>query len=459
MQNYISMEKKFKEYQPNQLMLLPPCISDWLPEDHPVHYISEVVEDLDLSAIYQNYRGRRGQPPYEPKMMVKIFIYGVVKGIFSSRKIEKALYEDVGFRILSANQQPDHWTISEFRRRHHKALGELLVQTIQMSDKAGLVKLEHISVDGTKIKANASKHSAMSYGYMKKEEKRLQEEIESILERMEEIDVEEDKKYGNRRGDELPPELATRQKRLAAIKKAKKELEEEAKEKLRKKQAERQEKAKKEGKKYKPRKNIEQALLKDKDQRNFTDPESRIMLNSEKAFIQGYNAQATVDAESQIIVAADLTNEANDKRQLVPQIEQVIQNTGRTPKEMSADTGYYSDDNLEYLRKRKIEGFIPPEKVTHNQWRTQNAIRGRIPKNASKDYLMRRKLRTKRGRERYKLRQTSIEPTYGYIKEELGLRQFLLRGQDKVRSIWRFTCAVHNILKLYRAEMRFAKAV
>src|SRR5690554_3821434 len=221
---------------------------------------------------------------YEPKMMVKIFIYGVVKGIFSSRKIEKALYEDVGFRILSANQQPDHWTISEFRRRHHKALGELLVQTIQMSDKAGLVKLEHISVDGTKIKANASKHSAMSYGYMKKEEKRLKEEIESILERMEEIDVEEDKKYGNRRGDELPPELATRQKRLAAIKKAKKELEEEDKEKLRKKQAERQKKAKKEGKKYKPRKNIEQALPKDKDQRNFTDPESRIMLNSEKAF-------------------------------------------------------------------------------------------------------------------------------------------------------------------------------
>src|SRR5690554_5667299 len=178
-------------------------------------------------------------------MMVKIFIYGVVKGIFSSRKIEKALYEDVGFRILSANQQPDHWTISEFRRRHYKALGELSKETVQMSDKAGLVKLEHISVDGTKIKANASKHSAMSYGYMKKEEKRLKEEIESILERMEEIDVEEGKKYGNRRGDELPPELATRQKRLAAIKKAKKELEEEDKEKLRKKQAERQKKAKK----------------------------------------------------------------------------------------------------------------------------------------------------------------------------------------------------------------------
>src|SRR5690554_7799773 len=191
-------------------------------------------------------------------MMVKIFIYGVVKGIFSSRKIEKALYEDVGFRLTNNNQQPDHWTISEFRRRHHKTLGELLVQTIKMSDKAGLVKLEHISVDGTKIKANASKHSAMSYGYMKKEEKRLKEEIESILERMEEIDVEEDKKYGNRRGDELPPELATRQKRLAAIKKAKKELEEEAKEKLRKKQEIGRASCRERKKKYKPRKNIEQ---------------------------------------------------------------------------------------------------------------------------------------------------------------------------------------------------------
>ncbi len=443
--------KKFKNYQPNQLMFVSTCLGDWLPEDHPVHFISEVVDQLDLSSIYNDYRDYRAQPPYEPRMMVKILVYAIIKGIHSSRKIEKALYEDVAMRILSANQQPDHWTLSEFRRRHLEALGELFVQTVQLAEKAGLVKLNHVAVDGTKIKANASKHRAMSYGRMEKEETRLREEIEQILEQMEQVDREEDKKYGNRRGDELPEELSTRQQRLKAIKEAKAALEEEAKEKHRRAQDQRKQEAEKRGKPYRPRKSEEEARPNPKDQRNFTDPESRIMKDSNKAFIQGYNAQAAVDVETHIIVGAELSNQAADSPHFVTQMDEVQNNTGRKPQNALADTGYFSKVNLDYLEEHGIEAFIPPEKIRHNKWRLQQAPRGRIPKDASKEYLMRRKLQTKQGKTRYKLRHTSVEPVFGFIKEQLNLRQFLLRGQEKVSSIWSFDCAVHNLLKIYRA--------
>ena len=446
--------KKFKDYQPNQLMLVPICMNEWLPADHPVHFISEVVEKLDLTLIYRSYRDRRGQPPFDPRMMVKVFVYAMTKGIHSSRKIERALYEDVGMRVLSGNQQPDHWTISEFRRRHNHALGELFVQTVRLADKAGLVKLNHVATDGTKIKANASKHSAMSYGRMVKEEERLRKEAKEILEKMDQADREEDDLYGNRRGNELPEELATRQKRLEAIEKAKAELEEEARQKLLDEQEKRRKEAEKKGKKFRPRKDKSDAKPDDKDQRNFTDPESRIMLDSSKAFIQGYNAQATVDAETHIIVGADLSNIANDSPHLLSQIDEVEKNTGRKPKNALSDAGYYSDDNLEGLLKRGINPYIPPGKIKHSEWRTTTSPRGRIPKNATPKYLMWRKLRTKEGRKRYKLRHTSVEPVFGFIKEQMQLRQFLLRGQDKVTSTWRFACAVHNLLKIYRAGIK-----
>lgn len=409
-------------------MLFPPCINDWLPEDHPVHFFSEAVEQLDLSAIYDDYDELRGRPPYEPIMMVKILMYAISKGIRSSRKIERALYEDVGMRVLSGNQQPDHWTISEFRRWHHEVLGELFVQTVRLAQKAGLVKLNHVSTDGTKIKANASKHSAMSYGYIEKEEKRLCKEAEQILKDMEKTDQAEDKKYGDRRGDELPEELAAREKRQAAIKKAKAELEERAREKAAETQDKRRKEAKKKSKKYRPRKDIREVRPEARDQYNFTDPTSRIMLNSDKAFIQGFNVQATVDAETHIIVAADLSNQAADSPHFKSLLQQVEQNTGRRPKESSADAGYYSDEIVDFHKQNGIEAFIPPEKIKHSEWRTQKALRGRIPKNATQKYLMRRKLRTKYGRQRYKLRQTSVEPVFGFIKEGLGFRQFLLRG-------------------------------
>jgi len=450
--------KKFREYQPDQQLLFPPSVKDWVPEGHPAHFINEAVDSLDLSAIYGDYNELRCYPPYEPRMMVKVLIYAYSKGIRSSRKIERALYDDVALRFLSCNQQPDHWTISEFRRRHLKALGELLVQSIQMADKAGLVKLNQVAIDGTKIKANASKHSAMSYAYMKKEEERLRKEIENLLKDAERIDREEDRKYGNRRGDELPEELSTREKRLEAIKKAKAEIEAEARERAEQEQAERQAKAETNGKKYKRRKDANKAEPKMKAQRNFTDSDSRIMRNSDKAFIQGYNAQASVDAETQIIVAADVCTKSNDVEQLTDQVNQVIDNTGFRPVEVSADAGYYSEDNLTFLEQQGVEAFIPPDKIKHSEWRTQKALRGRIPKDATRKYLMRRKLRTKHGRERYRLRQTSVEPVFGFIKEQLGLRQFLLRGIDKVRSSWRFICAIHNLLKIFRLKNRLQTA-
>ena len=443
--------KKFKAYSLNQPFLFPPSLLDWLPKDHPAHFISEVVDSLDLSGVYSNYSEPKGQPPYNPTMLVKVFIYALSKGIRSSRKIEKALYDDVAFRFLSGNQQPDHWTISEFRRRHHKALGDLFVQTVKLSQKAGLVKLNHVAVDGTKIKANASKHAAMSYAYMVKEEQRLSQEIEKILEDMEKTDQEEDKLYGKRRGDELPEELATVEKRLQVIKKAKAELEEEARQREEQLQKEQEAKPKKKrsrkrGKKHNPGEPDPNA------QKNFTDPESRIMKSSDKSFIQAYNAQATVDAKSQIIVAADVTNQANDCNQLQAQIEQAKENTGCYPKEASADAGYFSEPNVRYLMKKEIEAYIPPDRIKHSEWREMKSeFKGRIPCDISIKDLMRRKLRTKRGRKRYKLRQTTVEPIFGVVKEQFGLRQFLLRGLAKVRSTWRLTCAVSNIMKLYRA--------
>ena len=444
--------KKFRDYVQNQILLFPPSVQDWIPDDHPAKYIDEVVENLDLSAIYDSYTESRGYPPYSPIMMVKILMYAVSKGIHSSRKIEKALHDDIGFRYLSANQQPDHWTISEFRRRHMEALGDIFVQSVQVAQKSGLVKLEQIAIDGTKIKANASKHSAMSYARMKKEEERLDRMIREYLEEADRIDREEDALYGRGNGWSLPEELSTAEKRREAIRKAMAELEAEAREKAEKEQAEKKEKAKKQGKKHNPRKKVSEITPKDKAQRNFTDMESRIMRNSDKAFIQGYNGQIAVDADTQIIVAADISNQAADTVHLPDIVRQVIENTGQVIKEVSADAGYYSEENLIFLERENIEAFIPPDKVKHSEWREARAPRGRIPDNADRRYLMRRKLKTKRGRARYKLRQISVEPVFGFVKEQLNLRQFLLRGLEKVRNYWRFTCAVANFMKIYRVE-------
>ncbi|MEQ8173089.1 MAG: IS1182 family transposase [Candidatus Eremiobacterota bacterium] len=458
------MRKNFKEYNQNEQYLFPPSLHDWLPEGHLAYFISEMVEEMDLSEIYKEYREELGQPPYSPLMMVKIWLYAFSQGIRSSRRVEKALHEDIGFRVISGNQYPDHWTINQFRSRHHKALGNLFFQSIKLAGKCGLVKLGHVAIDGTKIKGHASRHSAMSYGRMIEEEKRLKEEIDKYFKESVEIDKEEDKKHGKKSRNELPDEIKLKSKRLKAIIGAKKALEKEAKEKAKIEQEKRKEEAEKEGRNFKPRKDPDKAKPEDKAQRNFTDSESRIMKSSEKAFIQAYNAQAAVDGETQIIVDAFVTNTADDKHSLPPLIEGTIDNTGKIPPEVSADTGYYSEENLRVLKDKNIETFIPPEKVTHKEWRNMdNLPADTIPENTTQKDLMRRnmriKLRTEHGKKRYKLRMTSIEPVFGQIKEGRGLRQFLLRGLDKVNSLWRIDCAVHNLLKIFRAKRRLQPAM
>jgi transposase len=453
------MRKNFKEYNQNEQYLFPPSLHDWLPEGHLAYFISEIVEEMDLSEIYKEYREELGQPPYSPLMMVKVWLYAFSQGIRSSRRVEKALHEDIGFRVISGNQYPDHWTINQFRSRHHKALGNLFLESVKLAGKCGLVKMGHVSIDGTKIKANASRHTAMSYGRMIEEEKRLEGEIDKYLQEVSEIDKEEDTKHGKGSGNELPEEIKFKSKRLKVISEAKKALEEEARNKVKKEQEKKQEKADKEDRNYRPRKDADDAKPKDKDQRNFTDSESKIMMSSEKSFIQGYNAQAAVDAETQIILDAFVTNVGSDRPFLSPLVKGVIKNTGKIPDELSADTGLYSEENLNVLNDYGIEAFIPPEKLTHNEWRNLEPPPDIIPENLTPKELMRIKLRTKHGKERYKLRMTSIEPVFGQIKEGRGLRQFLLRGLEKVNSLWRIDCAVHNLLKIFRFERKLLPAM
>lgn len=438
--------KTFRTYEPDQLLLMPPSLKEWLSEDHLVYFISDIVEGMKIGAIEEVYeREERGYPPYHPRMMTKVLFYAYCVGVYSSRRMARKLQEDVAFRVLGAGNLPDFRTISDFRKRHLEALKELFVQVVEICRKTGLVKLGHISLDGTKVKANASKHKAMSYGRMKKEKGRLKEEIEDILRQAEEIDKAEDEEYGkDKRGDELPEELARRESRLKKIEEAMKALEEEAEEKIKGENSE-------DGKNKRGRKPLQpQGVPKERVQRNFTDPESRIMIGGDKAFIQGYNAQAAVDESSQIIVAADVSNKSVDKKHVKPMIEKIEEITEASPAEISADAGFFSTENVEWLKEKNIEAFISPDKQKHNE-KIEAAPRGRIPKSLSAIERMRRKLRTKHGRERYKLRKQTVEPVFGQIKGARGFRQFLMRGLDKVQGEWSLICTAHNLLKLYRA--------
>ena len=328
--------KTFRPYQPQQLLLLPEDMRKWLPADHLAHFISEVVESFDLSAITAEYeRELRGNPPWHPQMMVKLWLYGYCVGKPSSRQVERACLEEVPFRVLSANSQPDHRPLSEFRRRHLQALCGLFVQVLQIARKAGLVSLGYVALDGTKVKANASRHKAMSYQRMREGEERLTGEIQALLEAGVALDEAEDRRYGkDRRGDELPAELARREQRLRVIREAQAAADRMS------------------GEPPSP------AVPKDKAQRNFTDPESRIMKSSEKAFIQAYNCQAAVDGRAQIIVACAVSGQAADTPQLEPMLERVIENCGEAPRRLSADAGYCSENNLAIASEHGIDTYI-----------------------------------------------------------------------------------------------------
>jgi transposase len=443
----------FRPYNPDQLLLLPPNLGEWLPESHLVYFVRDVVSQLDLSKIYGSYSGEQGgQPAYNPEMMVSVLIYSYCVGIASSRKIERATYESIPFRVLTADQHPDHDTIAAFRKRHLKALTGLFVQVLQLCRKAKLIKLGHVALDGTKVRANASKHKAMSYERMEKTEAELEAEVRRLLEQAQAIDETEDKRYGRgNRGDELPDELRFKQSRLAKIKEAKAALEQEAHE-----RAERQklEQSKEKGKNHRRGRPPKAPSDKPqpKAQRNFTDPESRIMKNSAtKSFEQSYNCQAAVDEGSQIIVATNVTQEANDKQQLKPLVEILTENLdGKKPKRMSADSGYFSEDNVKFLNGERIDSYIATGRIKHGS-KLQPVPRGRIPETATTKERMARKLRTIKGRGVYKKRKQIVEPVFGQIKEARGYRRFLLRGLNAVEAEWDMICLTHNLLKLFRS--------
>jgi transposase len=430
----------YKTYDPDQLFLLPPSLKEWLPEGHLAYFVSDVVDELDLSDIEKIYSAKlQGQPPYHPAMLVKLLFYAYCMGIPSSRKIEKATYEDIAFRILAAGYHPDHDTIADFRKTHLGALKGLFLQILILCKEAKLVKLGHVALDGTKIKANASKHKAMSYGRMHEKEKELQRQVEELLRKAESVDAEEDKRYGRGiRGDELPEELRFREKRLATIRQAKKTLEERIA-----KEAEPGQKEK---------------HPKPKDQINFTDPDSRIMKDSAtREFMQGYNAQAVVDAASQVILGADVTTQSNDKKQLEPMLAEVRENCNALPKELTADAGYYSEDNIAHAQSKGIHTLIPPGNTRHTDAQPAPP-RGRIPKNLSIKERMERLLRTEKGRKAYGKRKETVEPVFGQIKDARGFRSFLLRGLDNVKAEWQLICLTHNLLKLYRWGLAQATA-
>jgi len=444
------MAKSYRPYFPEQDFLLPPSLREWLAEDHLSYFVSDLIDQLDLGAIEAHYeREERGYPPYHPRMMTKVLVYGYCVGVFSSRRLEKRLIEDIGFRVLAAGNEPDFRTISEFRRIHLKALEGLFVQVLQLALKLGAMKLGRVAIDGTKIKANASKHKAMSYERMLREEARLREEVKRLLAEAEQTDKAEDKRYGrNRRGDELPAELGRREERLKRIVEARKALEARA-------EAEQKHKANKPGKKDPPRgggggaKGLSAVEPKPEAQHNFTDPESRIMKGSD-GFVQAYNAQAAVEPELQLIVAQALTQQANDKQQLIPMIERVREQAGQKVKQVLADSGYCSEENLQKAAKKKVDLYVATGKQKHNQ-PAPISPRGRIPQSITPVDRMKRKLMTKAGHTIYARRKTIVEPVFGQIKQAQGFRQFLLRGVEKVSSEWALVCATHNVLKLYRA--------
>ena len=431
------MAKTYRVYIPEQELLLPPSLRDWLPESHLAYFVGDLIDQLDLRAIEAHYeREDRGYPPYHPRMMTKLLVYGYCVGVFSSRKLEKRLTEDVAFRVLAAGNTPDFRTISEFRRIHLEALEGLFEQVLRLALEMGAMQLGRVAIDGSKLKANASKHKAMSYRRIEEEQQRLRDEVRRLLGRAEAADAEEDVAYGlDRRGDELPAELARREGRLRRIGEAKRALEERARAAAA--AAGKDEPAQKEAK------------PEAKAQYNFTDPESRIMKGPD-TFVQAYNAQIAVESELQLIVGQAVTEQANDKQQLLPMMNKVVEQSGQKPTVVLADSGYFSEANVRGAAAMEIEVYIAVGKQKHGDIALPSPS-GRIPKAATPQQRMRRKLQTLAGRAIYARRKVIVEPVFGQIKQAQGFRQFMLRGLRKVQGEWALVCMTHNLLKLHRA--------
>lgn len=443
------MEKRFRRWDPGQGLLLPPSVDDFVPSDHPARLVRELVsQDLDLSGVLSSYEGHRGQPPYHPVMMTALLLYAYTTGVFSSRKIARGCVERVDFMAVTSLEKPDFRTISDFRKRHLAALEKLFVQVLRLCQKAGLVKLGHVSLDGTKVQANASKHKAMSYERMCAEEKRLEEEVRGWMRRAQEQDQEEDDRFGpDSSGCEMPEWMKDKQQRLARIKAAKEALELEARE-----EREKQEKEQAEGEEgrieggEKKREMRATGKPPPSAQRNFTDPDSRI-LRDRQTYVQGYNCQAAVDSTAQVIVSRTLIAAQQDATQLLPLLDQLRRNLGRQAREVSADAGYCTENNLRELAHRRIRGFVATGRQRHGS-------KGPSPmRNWKGQWTQAMAARLARGgrRTRYRLRKQVVEPVFGQIKECLGFRRFLLRGLQKVGGEWSLICTAHNLRKLLLA--------
>ena len=441
----------FRTWDPGQAVFFPPALQDLVPSEHLVHFVRKVVtEDLDLSAVYAKYDGAKGQPPYDPRLMVALLLYACCRGIYSSRRIEIACEERLDFRALVGTERPDHSTICQFRQDHRDAISELFVQVLQACRDEGLAKLGHVSLDGTKIQANASKHAAMSYGRMKEAEPELAKKVDDWMSKSAEADASEDHEHGrDKRGDEMPEHVQSAARKLAKVRAAKARIEREAKEKADRIAAERAAKEAETGEEIPGR--VPRALdgvPEDKAQSNFTDPESRIM-KTKDGYVQGYNAQAAVDAGDQVISAADVSAQQNDNAQLVPVLDQIQANTGSKPEQVSADAGYCSEENLAALEERKIDAYVATGRQKHG---TPSATGGEEKKKGPRATAMREKLRAGGWMSPYRLRKQTVEPVFGQIKEARGFRRFLHRGLVKVRAEWRLVCTAHNLLKLAAAR-------
>lgn len=430
------MAKTFRPWLVEQRWLLPPSVQELVPPEHLAHFIRDTVrEALDLSEIHAGYDEERGFPPFHPTMMTALLLYAYCQGVFSSRRIARACKERVDFIAVTAMNQPDFRTVADFRKRHLQSLAKLFHQVLRLCQRANMVRLGHVALDGTKIKANASKHKAMSYGRMKQTEPQLAQEVQSWFDKAQAAD---DAEQADPSGDELPDWVVNKDRRLAKIREAMAALEDDARNP--------DDDGDDDPNSPKRTKNddspTETPEPKDKTQRNFTDPESKI-LKTKDGFIQGYNCQAAVDAQAQIIVAHDVATQ-NDPRLFISMVDQVKANTGRHAHELSADSGYCSEANLRALRRRRVNGYV----ATGRKTTVAKQARRRAEQRGPLTRAMRSKLRRAGHRSRYRLRKQIVEPVFGQIKAARGFTQFLLRGRDNVSAEWALLCTTHNLLKL-----------
>lgn len=440
-------KKTFRKWEADQSELFPPSVRELVPAGHLVHFVRKLVaDDLDLRALYERYARTKGQPPYDPRLMTALLLYACCRGIYSSRRIEVACEERLDFRALVGSQRPDHSTIAQFRQDHRAAISELFVQVLQLCRDAGMAKLGHVSLDGTKIQANASKHAAMSYERMKEAEPELAKKVDEWMSKSAETDASEDAEHGkDQRGDEIPEHLKTAVRKLAKVRAAKVRLEADAEEKADRIAAERAAKEAASGEKTRGREpKALSGVPEDKAQSNFTDPQSRIM-KTRNGYEQAYNAQAAVDAADQVIVAADVTAQQNDGAQLVPMLDQIEANTGSKPVQVSVDAGYCSEENIAALEEKQIDGYVATGRQKHG---SPSATGCEEKKQGPRVTAMREKLRAGGWESPYRLRKHTVEPVFGQVKEARGFRRFLHRGTEKVRAEWRLICTAHNLLKL-----------